>query len=851
MDIRSAFLDYFKKNGHLVTPSAGLVPDDPTLLFTNAGMVPFKKIFTGEAPIPNPPRAASCQTCLRAGGKHNDLENVGYTARHHTFFEMLGNFSFGDYFKQEAIDYAWEFVTKVLELPREKLWVTVHENDDEAQDLWSRHVKKERIVKMGDKDNFWQMGDTGPCGPCSEIYVDQGAEHFRGPEDYLGGDGDRFLEIWNLVFMQYNRDENGVLYPLPKPSIDTGMGLERITAIKEGVYSNYDSSLFMPIIRHIEELVKKPYIYERGASYRVIADHIRAVTFLLAQGVNFDREGRGYVLRRILRRAVRHGYLLGRQEPFMYTLVDSVAALMGDHYEYLRQKQEAVKAQIKLEEERFFATIAAGIELFDKELQNTREIFSGEVAFRLYDTFGFPLDLTQDMLREKGLKLDTAGFEQLMQQQRERAKAAWKGSGDLETHGDFKMLIEKFGTNTFVGYTMTQTLATVLAILDEEFKSVFSLDAGQQGWVFLDKTPFYAESGGQAGDTGSLASVGRVMQTRKFFDLNLSLVEMTAPLSVGDQVMAVVDEKKRREIAKHHSATHLLHAALREILGDHVAQAGSLVEEDRLRFDFSHPKALSPQELEKIEDWVNERIARDIPSEVEECSLQEAKQRGAMALFGEKYGQNVRMVSFGSDSIELCGGTHVKSTAQIGSFYILKESGVSAGVRRIEAVCGLSAIEYAKELRHTLAQAVEEVKNRDLMVGIAKLKEQITKLRGEITALQKAAKTELASVKIGATTVIVQKIEGGDIKALIDEIKNKEKSVAIMLFLANDSKVTIAAGSKNAPLKAGEWVKKVAPVLGGGGGGRDDFAQAGGKDASKIAEAIEIALSYAKEKLQG
>jgi len=516
MDVREEFLTFFETKKHTRVASSPLVPEDATLLFTNAGMVPFKSIFTGDIPIPSNPRATSSQTCLRAGGKHNDLENVGHTARHHTFFEMLGNFSFGDYFKEEAISHAWEFVTQVMQLPKEKLWVTVHESDDEAEAIWQKHIAPERIMRLGDKDNFWQMGDTGPCGPCSEIFVDQGAEHFQGAEDYMGGDGDRFLEIWNLVFMQYERNAKGELKPLPKPSIDTGMGLERAVAVLEGVHSNYDSSLFMPIIRHVEALIGKPYAYAKGASYRVIADHIRTVTFLLAQGTNFSNEGRGYVLRRILRRAVRHGYLLGFTKPFMYEVADTVAALMGKQYPYIVEKLAVLKEQIMLEEERFFKTIASGIELFNEELKNTKDIFSGEVAFKLYDTFGFPLDLTEDMLREKNLALDVEMFETLMSQQRKRAKAAWKGSGDNAVEGDFKTLLETFGVNTFIGYTTMKASVTIQALLGENFERVEQLHAHQKGWVLLEQTPFYAESGGQCGDSGLLGESAIVLDTKKF-----------------------------------------------------------------------------------------------------------------------------------------------------------------------------------------------------------------------------------------------------------------------------------------------------------------------------------------------
>jgi alanyl-tRNA synthetase len=554
MDIREEYLKFFESKNHERIESAPLVPEDASLLVNNAGMVPFKSIFTGEIPRPTNPRATSCQTCLRAGGKHNDLENVGHTARHHTFFEMLGNFSFGDYFKEEAMDYAWEFLTEVLELPVEKLWITVHDSDDEAELLWQKHVAKDRIIRLGDADNFWQMGDTGPCGPSSEIFYDQGAENFSGEEDYLGGEGDRFLEIWNLVFMQYEKSADGTMTELPKPSIDTGMGLERVVAIKEGVLSNYDSSLFMPIIADVEKLIGKEYEYATGASYRVIADHIRTALFLLAQGINFSNEGRGYVLRRILRRAVRHGYLLGFREAFMYKLVDTVVEIMGGEYDYLKVKAKAVKEQIELEEARFFKTIESGITLFEEEVLNTKETFSGEVAFKLYDTFGFPLDLTEDMLKGKNLKLDSAKFKELMLEQRTRAKAAWKGSGDSETHGDFKELLEKFGENTFVGYEFMAHSGEVQALLDDKFKSVQTLDAGKKGWVLLDITPFYAQSGGQTGDLGELEGFAKVLDTRKFFDLNLSQISVTSTIKVGDVVDAKVDIS-RNEIIKHHSAT--------------------------------------------------------------------------------------------------------------------------------------------------------------------------------------------------------------------------------------------------------------------------------------------------------
>ncbi len=855
MDIRKTFLDYFESKGHKVVESSPLVPDDPTLLFTNAGMVQFKNIFTGDAPIPNPPRATSSQTCIRAGGKHNDLDNVGYTARHHTFFEMLGNFSFGDYFKKEAIAYAWEFVTgkEYLALPVDKIWVTVHDSDDEAYELWKEHITEERIMRFGDKDNFWQMGDTGPCGPCSEIFYDQGEEHFNSPEDVMGGEGDRFLEIWNLVFMQYERDENGTLHPLPKPSIDTGMGLERVVAIKEGKFNNFHSSLFMPLLDAIGKLVGTPYDYDapNSASYRVIADHLRAVSFLLAQGVNFDKEGRGYVLRRIMRRAIRHGYLLGLREPFMHKLVDDLVAVMGGHYTYLQTKSEAIKTSMKLEEERFFDTIEAGIKLFNQELENTNDVFSGEVAFKLYDTYGFPLDLTEDMLREKGIGLDIDGFNAKMEAQKAQSKANWKGSGDAATTGDFKALKERFGENTFVGYETTQVQTKVLALLDENFKEVDTIDG--KGWVMLEQTPFYAESGGQVGDKGELRirnkELGiKVLDTKKFLDMNLSEVE--GKLSVGDEVEAVVDQS-RAEIEKHHSATHLLHAALRAILGDHISQAGSLNDDKRLRFDFSHPKALTKEELQKVEDWVNDKVQRAIPRKTEIMSIEAAKNSGAMALFGEKYGDKVRVVSMGDASVELCGGTHVDNTAQIGLFIITKESGVSAGVRRIEAICGRAAVEKVKGLRGEIAQIKEEVKNQNPLAGITKLKEEIKTLKGELKAALSATKKELTPVDVNGINVIVEEVDAGDIKEMIDEAKNKYDNIAIMLFQKKGEKVLLAAGSKNTPVKAGDWIKAVAPVVGGGGGGRPDFAQAGGKDASKIGMAMEEAKTYLAEIVEG
>lgn len=829
MDVRKAYLEFFASKGHEIIPSAPLIPDDASLLFTNAGMVPFKSIFTGAVPRPNPPIRTSCQTCIRAGGKHNDLDNVGYTARHHTFFEMLGNFSFGEYFKKEAIAYAWEFITCVLKLPKEKLYVSIYEKDDEAYELWQEHISKERIYRFGQKDNFWQMGETGPCGPCSEIYYDQGSEHFNSKEDYMGGDGDRFLEIWNLVFMQYERDKNGELKPLPKPSIDTGMGLERVIAIMEGKFSNYDTELFMPLINEVAKLCNKPYEYDKGASYRVISDHIRSVSFLLAQGLNFDKEGRGYVLRRILRRAVRHGYLLGIKEPFMYKLVDVLCKIMGHHYEYLNEKKAYIKELIKIEEERFLSTITAGLELFNAELNNTKDIFSGDVAFKLYDTYGFPLDLTADMLRENGLSVDSARFDELMQEQKMRAKASWKGSGDeVKEDGDFKVLLEEFGKNEFIGYDRLECEAKILALLDENYKRVGELKDNQTGFVMLDKTPFYANSGGQIGDKGIIEG-NEVLDTRKYFELNLSKIIAKNAIKSGEIVKCKVSSL-RLQIRRHHSATHLLHYALREILGSHIAQAGSSVEADKLRFDFSHPKALSADELTKIENLVNDLIQAGAEAKTEILNIDEAKKSGAIALFGEKYGDKVRVLSLGP-SKELCGGTHVSNLSEIGCFFITRESGVSAGIRRIEAVCAGAGVKYGLHYRAQINELVDELKNADLLNAVKKLKAELKTAKNEAKNASNA-KSINASEHKGVKLVISE--FDGDIKAKIDELKNQNEKIIAVLAKVNDNKINLAVGIKGVELKANEIVAKLAPIIGGGGGGRADFATAGGKDASKL-----------------
>ena len=855
MDIRKEYLQFFKSKGHEIISSMPLVPDDATLLFTNAGMVQFKDIFTGAIPAPANKTATSCQLCIRAGGKHNDLENVGYTARHHTLFEMLGNFSFADYFKKDAIAYAWEFITVNLALPIDKLWVTIHESDDEAYDLWKEHIKPERIKRFGDKDNFWSMGDTGPCGPCSEIFYDQGEEHFSSDEDYLGGEGDRFLEIWNLVFMQYEqtKDSNGKITrsSLPKPSIDTGMGLERVIAIKEGVLNNFDSSSFQPIIKKVAKLAKKEPTAETIGSYRVISDHLRAVSFMLSQGILFGNEGRPYVNRRILRRAVRHGYLIGFRNSFMSKLVDTLIDIMGEHYTDLKENSSFIKEQIELEEARFFKTIESGMLIFNEELENTKEVFSGEVAFKLYDEKGFPLDLTEDMLRDRNLKVDNLKFDELMNAQKAKAKAAWKGTGDDANEGDFKILLEKYGVNEFVGYEHTSYKSKIVAILDENFKEISSLEKGEIGWIMLDKTPFYATSGGQDGDIGALEDekhIAIIEETAKFHGINLSKVQVeNSDLKQNEAVDAVV--VNRYEISKHHSATHLLQSALKMVLGDTVSQAGSLNDASRLRFDFTYPKAMTKEQLLEVEDLVNSMIIRGLKTTIEELAIDEAKKKGAIAMFGEKYGDVVRVVEFGDVSVEFCGGTHVRNSSDIGSFYIIKESGVSAGVRRIEAVCGLAALKYTNDMISKIKEIETELKATDPILGIKKLKEQIKSLKQELTEAQSASVSPIHEELIGDTKIIVDIVKNGDIKKIVDDSKNANEKLAILLLQAKGDKVMLVAGSKNTNIKAGNWIKEIAPIVGGGGGGRPDFAQAGGKDVSKIDEAKAKALAYVKENL--
>ncbi len=847
MDIRNEFLQFFQNKGHEIYPSMPLVPNDATLLFTNAGMVQFKDIFTGMVPRPSIPRAASSQLCMRAGGKHNDLENVGYTARHHTLFEMLGNFSFGDYFKEEAILFAWEFVTKNLGFKPKDLYISVHEKDDEAVKLWEKFVPFDRIKKMGDKDNFWQMGDSGPCGPCSEIYIDQGGKHFKGSEDYFGGEGDRFLEIWNLVFMQYERSNNGVLSPLPKPSIDTGMGLERVQALLEHKLNNFDSSLFVPLMEEISELTGLDYASEFQPSFRVVADHARAVAFLLAQGVHFNKEGRGYVLRRILRRALRHGYLMGLKEAFLYKVVGVVCEQFSNTHAYLKESKEMVMKECFEEEERFLETLESGMELFNLSLKhlNENKIFDGKIAFKLYDTFGFPLDLTNDMLRSHGACVDMQGFELCMQEQVKRSKASWKGK---QNNADFSAILNAYAPNEFVGYETTECPAKALGFFDSDFKEITEANPNQEVWVLLEKTPFYAEGGGAIGDRGALLKDNEeaaiVSDTKNFFGLNFSLLEIKKALKKGDQIIAQVSDE-RLEIAKHHSATHLLQSALREVLGSHVSQAGSLVESKRLRFDFSHAKALNDEELEKVEDLVNVQIFKHLKSQVEHMPLNQAKDKGALALFSEKYTENVRVVSFKEASIELCGGIHVENTGLIGGFRIVKESGVSSGVRRIEAVCGKAFYQLAKEENKELKNAKTLLKNNDVIAGINKLKESVKNSQKAPVSM------DLPVEKIHGVNVVVGVVEQGDIKEMIDRLKSKHEKLLAMVFKKENERITLACGVKNAPIKANVWANEVAQILGGKGGGRGDFASAGGKDIENLQAALNLAKNTALKVLEG
>ncbi len=862
-ELRELFLDYFRRQGHAVVASSTLVPgNDPTLLFTNAGMVQFKDLFLGKEQR-SYSRAVTSQRCVRAGGKHNDLENVGYTARHHTFFEMLGNFSFGDYFKRDAIRFAWQFITEELRVPKDRLWVTVFETDDEAFDLWRSEagVAADRITRMGAKSNFWAMGDTGPCGPCTEIFYDHGADIPGGPPGSPDEDGDRFVEIWNLVFMQYERSEDGTLTPLPKPSVDTGMGLERIAAVMQGVHSNYDIDLF----RHLIAVAAKA----TGAtdlsspSLRVIADHIRACTFLVVDGVLPSNEGRGYVLRRIIRRAIRHGYQLGQTGPFFSTLVEALVDQMGAAYPELVKGAEHARRVLAQEESRFAETISAGMAMLDTAITALAgdATIPGETVFKLYDTYGFPVDLTADIARERGLAIDEAGFESAMQAQRERARAASRFGVDL------RETVQLDARTEFLGYGQTEAQGRILALIDDSGAAVDTLAAGATGRVVLDQTSFYAESGGQVGDTGALVADGGafdVTDTQKLRDAFAHVGRVSAgALRVGDLVATTVLADRRTATARNHSATHLMHEALRHVLGDHVQQKGSLVEPDRLRFDFSHFQAVTADEIARIEMIVNAEIRANRAALTRLMSYDEAVAAGAMALFGEKYGDVVRVLSFGDFSTELCGGTHVERTGDIGLFKITSEGGVAAGVRRIEAVTGAGALAYFNAGEASLREigGLVRATRDDVAEKVQALVDRARKLEREIDTLKARLASgegaDLASqaVTVGDTKVVSARLDGLDSKALraaVDGLKEKLGSAVIVLAgVGEDGKITLVAGVTADLLgrvKAGELVGSVATQVGGKGGGRPDFAQAGGTDIGALAGALAGVAAWVQAK---
>ena len=862
-EIRKAFLDYFEQHEHTLVDSSPLVPgNDPTLLFTNAGMVQFKDVFIGREKR-NYSRATSSQRCVRAGGKHNDLENVGYTARHHTFFEMLGNFSFGDYFKREAIQYAWDFLTKVMGLPEEKLWVTVYEKDQEAEDIWLKEmqVNPERFSRCGEKDNFWSMGDTGPCGPCTEIFYDHGENVWGGPPGSPDEDGDRYIEIWNLVFMQYNRDADGKMTDLPRPSVDTGMGLERLAAVMQGVHSNYEIDLFQALIKAASDLTGEKDLENK--SLRVIADHIRSCAFLIVDGVTPGNEGRGYVLRRIVRRAIRHGYQLGQKQPFFHQLVDTLNDQMGQAYPELASAVKHVKKVLLLEEQRFAETIEQGMRILDDaiaEMDGT--VIPGEVVFKLYDTYGFPTDLTADIAREKELQLDMEGFEQAMQAQRDRARAASQFASDQSVQ------VTMEGQTDFTGYANLQDQARIIALF-KDGEETQSLAAGEAGMVILDKTPFYAESGGQVGDHGVLRAANdsefEVADTRKQGGDIFGHIGMLkqGELHIGDTVTADVDASLRKATALNHSATHLLHAALRQILGDHVQQKGSLVDANRLRFDFSHFEPVTEAQLLEIEKLVNEKIRNNYPVETRIMSLDDAKKSGAMALFGEKYDEQVRVLSMGDFSTELCGGTHVNAVGDIGLFKITVETGIASGVRRIEAVTGETAMSWIQQDEQTLERVAHLVKagRDDVEDKLAQLVDKNRKLEKELEQLKSklasAAGSDMAStaIDINGVKVLATKLEGADVKALretMDQLKNKlGKAVIVLASVAGDKVSLIAGVTKDTTdkVKAGDLVKFVAEQVGGKGGGRPDMAQAGGNDPSALPAALSSVEQWVAEKL--
>lgn len=869
-EIRQAFLDFFHSKGHQVVASSSLVPhNDPTLLFTNAGMNQFKDVFLG-LDKRNYSRATTSQRCVRAGGKHNDLENVGYTARHHTFFEMLGNFSFGDYFKQDAIKYAWELLTgeNWFALPKEKLWVTVYETDDEAFDIWANEVgvPRERIIRIGDNkgapfasDNFWQMGDTGPCGPCTEIFFDHGDHIWGGPPGSPEEDGDRYIEIWNIVFMQFNRQADGTMEPLPKPSVDTGMGLERIAAVLQHVNSNYDIDLFRDLIASVAKVTGATDLTNK--SLRVIADHIRSCAFLIADGVIPSNENRGYVLRRIIRRAIRHGNMLGAKDTFFWKLVAPLIAVMGSAGEELKQQQAQVEQVLKTEEEQFARTLERGLALLDEELSKLKgDTLDGETAFRLYDTYGFPVDLTADVCRERNIKVDEAGFEAAMEEQRRRARES-SGFG-----ADYNAMIRVDGASEFKGYDHLELNGKVTALFIDG-KAVDSVSAGQEAVVILDQTPFYAESGGQVGDKGELKGAGfsfAVSDTQKYGQAIGHIGKVASgSLKVGDAVQADVDEARRQRIRLNHSATHLMHAALRQVLGTHVAQKGSLVNDKALRFDFSHFEAMKPEEIRAVEDLVNAQIRRNLAIETNIMDIDAARASGAMALFGEKYDDRVRVLRMGDFSTELCGGTHAARTGDIGLFRITSESGTAAGVRRIEAVTGEGAMamlhaqsdqlsDIAQLLKgdsHNLGEKVRAAleRTRQLEKELQQLKEQ--------AAAQESANLSSKAEEINGVKLLVSELAGVEpkmLRTMVDDLKNQLGSTVVVLATVADGKVSLIAGvSKDVTdrVKAGELVGMVAQQVGGKGGGRPDMAQAGGTDASALPAALASVKGWVSAKL--
>jgi alanyl-tRNA synthetase len=854
-EVRRAFLSFFESKGHQIVESSSLVPaNDPTLLFTNAGMNQFKDCFLGLEKRAYT-RATTAQRCVRAGGKHNDLENVGFTARHHTFFEMLGNFSFGDYFKEDAIQYAWEFLTDILQLPKERLLVTVYETDDEAFDIWNKKVgiPADRIIRIGDKkggkkfdsDNFWQMGDTGPCGPCTEIFYDHGDHIWGGPPGSPEEDGDRFIEIWNNVFMQFNRHADGTMEPLPKPSVDTGMGIERISAIMQGVHSNYEIDVFQTLIKAAADAIG--YQDLTNQSLRVVADHIRSCAFLIVDGVMPSNEGRGYVLRRIIRRAVRHGNKLGAQGAFFHKLVGPLAEVMGTAGVELKKQQALVEKVLRIEEENFGRTLDRGMSILNDALdQLSGQVLDGETVFKLYDTYGFPADLTNDVARERGFSIDESGFEQAMEEQRQRAREA----GQFGT--DYNSLIKSATNTEFCGYTASRGQSVVREMFVEGAE-VSALSAGDKAIIVLDNTPFYAESGGQCGDTGVLktdAGIFHVEDTQKLGNaIAHHGVLAQGVLATGDQVDAIVDEKRRAAISLNHSATHLLHAALRKVLGEHVAQKGSLVRAETLRFDFSHLEAMTPAEIKEVERLVNQEIRHNHDIETNIMNIDEAKAKGAMALFGEKYDDQVRVLSMGDFSTELCGGIHASNTGDIGLFKIISEGGIAAGIRRIEAVTGEGALDYLDA-----QQAQYDAKVSEMAVKAKLLEKEIQQLKDKLAAKESAGLINQVK-QIAGVNVLVAQLNGADNKALrgmVDDLKNQLSSGIIMLGNVAEGKVGLIAGVTNDltnKVKAGELVNMVALQVGGKGGGRPDMAQAGGTDAHALPSALESVDAWIAERL--